>query len=60
MQLDQKDSFLADVLPKFLVRLTEDRKIWSNEKTEIIFQRLSKWNCVLTKDSIEAAMYHVW
>lgn len=60
MQLSQKDQFLAEVLPKFTGRLTQLRQIWSNPQTEQLFQRLATWDASMSKDSVEAAIYHVW
>ena len=33
MQLDQRDEYVAEVLPKLLRRLSELRKIWSSLRT---------------------------
>lgn len=60
MQLDQKDQFVAAVLPQFLGRLTHFRQIWSNPRTEEIFKKLETWDYVMGKDSVEASFYHVW
>lgn len=60
MQLDYRDEFLADVLPKMLGKLTLLRKVWSNPQTEEIFKRLVDWDCVMARDSIEASIYHVF
>lgn len=60
MQLDLKDEFVAEVLPRLLSRLTHLREIWSSPETEPIFQRLLKWDHVMGRDSIQPSYYHVW
>lgn len=60
LQLNQQDAFLCEVLPKFLGKLTLLKKLWSNPQTEALFAQLLNWNCNITKDSVPAAIYHVW
>lgn len=59
-QLNQKDQFLSEVLPKFLGRLTHFKYIWGNPQTEALFNKLVGWDATLGRDSIEAAIYQVW
>ena len=60
MQLDVRDEFVAEVLPPLLGRLGEFRQIWSSPRTEPLYEKLTKWDFELGKDSVEAAIYHVW
>ncbi len=60
MHLNQQDGFLCEVLPKVLDKLVFYRHVWSNPKTEILFDSLNGWNCNMTKNSVPASIYHVW
>jgi acyl-homoserine lactone acylase PvdQ len=60
MQLDFKDNFAAEVIPKMLNRLEKLKFIWSSDVHEKIISKLKNWDYVMGKTSIEAAFYQVW
>lgn len=60
MQLDTRDEFLAEAFPSVLKGLQSVRALWSDSTTEEMFSRLQFWDYNLTKDSVEASIYHVW
>lgn len=60
MQLDQRDEFVAEVMPKLLQKLEQSRSIWQSPQHDKIMAKLKAWDYVLHKDSIEASLYHVW
>jgi acyl-homoserine lactone acylase PvdQ len=49
MQLDYKDSFLAEVMPKLILKLEEHRSLWASEALEKMIGLLKKWDYVLDK-----------
>lgn len=60
MQLDVKDQFLSEAFPLVLKKLETLRHIWSNTKSEKLFEMLKKWDYVMEKTSVEASLYHAW
>jgi acyl-homoserine lactone acylase PvdQ len=60
LQLNQKDEFLCEVLPTLLGRLTRYKYIWGSPATEVLFNKLIGWDCVMDRKSVEASIYHVF
>jgi acyl-homoserine lactone acylase PvdQ len=60
MQMDYKDEFVAEVMPKLIEKLEQLKYIWSSPKHEEILDYLKSWDYVMHKNSIQATFYQVW
>lgn len=49
IQLDYKDAYLVEVMPKLIVKLEEHRSVWASETLDKILRLLKKWDYILNK-----------